>query len=407
MKMKYLLLITFITICVISNAQDKAKMYIDCYKNIAIQEMKRTGVPACISLAQGLVESNCGEGDLCKRSNNHFGIKCKNEWTGDKVYHDDDFKGECFRSYSTGADSYRDHSDFLKNRPNYSFLFNLDPSDYKAWAYGLKKAGYATETSYPQKLLKVINNYNLNQYTLIALNKLPDTTDSNLTMVTDNSLNTNTNVDTALTIVDNKTSASGITSTSSTTTTTITTKTTTSTTDGTTIVKDTILTEMIIPVSKTKGQLITPSTTEKVEDSVTIINTNTTINNIIATESDTKMDSVFTVNHTKAIYVNAGTATLLIAKHYNISLASLFDMNDMPNIDITPTPQIVYLEPKQSKGATTSHVVKENETLFDISQIEGVRLNKILEYNKLKKGSIVAVGKIILLQPQIAGKSTK
>ena len=82
-------------------------------------------------------------------------------------------------------------------------------------------------------------------------------------------------------------------------------------------------------------------------------------------------------------------------------------MNDMPNIDITPTPQIVYLEPKQSKGATTSHVVKENETLFDISQIEGVRLNKILEYNKLKKGSIVAVGKIILLQPQIAGKSTK
>ena len=147
----------------------KAEAYINKYKDIAMDEMIRSGVPAAITLAQGILESSYGESDLCIQSNNHFGIKCKEEWTGEKVYHDDDAKHECFRSYPDAAASYKDHSDFLKGRPWYASLFELQPTDFEGWAYGLKKAGYATEKDYPQKLLKVINDYNLNQYTLIAL----------------------------------------------------------------------------------------------------------------------------------------------------------------------------------------------------------------------------------------------
>lgn len=143
--------------------------YIDTYKQIAIDEMVRVGVPASITLAQGLLETENGNSDLVHRSNNHFGIKCKNTWTGEKVYHDDDASGECFRKYNTAAESYKDHSDFLKGRPPYQFLFSIDPTDYKSWARGLKKAGYATNPKYPEMLIKHIEDFDLNQYTLAGL----------------------------------------------------------------------------------------------------------------------------------------------------------------------------------------------------------------------------------------------
>ena len=135
--------------------------YINTYKFLAIQEMQRTGVPASIKLAQGILETQAGESDLVKRSNNHFGIKCKTAWNGNKVYHDDDEKGECFRAYGSAEDSYRDHSDFLKRSQRYAFLFQLDPADYKDWAKGLKKAGYATNPKYTQQLIKYIETYDL------------------------------------------------------------------------------------------------------------------------------------------------------------------------------------------------------------------------------------------------------
>ena len=118
---------------------DAVLAYIDEYKDLAIEEMVRTGVPASITLAQGILESQAGQSDLTLESNNHFGIKCKEEWTGDVVYHDDDAKNECFRSYPSAEQSYRDHSDFLRSRPNYAPLFDIDVTDYKGWAYGLKK----------------------------------------------------------------------------------------------------------------------------------------------------------------------------------------------------------------------------------------------------------------------------
>lgn len=156
-----------------AQSDDQILSYINIYKNIAMTEMQRSGVPASIILAQGIHETDAGTSELVHSSNNHFGIKCKNTWTGQTVSHDDDARGECFRSYASAEDSYRDHSDFLSQSPRYAFLFRLDPEDYASWAYGLKKAGYATNTRYPQILIKLIQDYHLDRYTLIAMGKLP------------------------------------------------------------------------------------------------------------------------------------------------------------------------------------------------------------------------------------------
>ncbi len=137
--------------------------YIDKYSRLAVEEMYRSGVPASITLAQGLLESRYGQAELAVKGNNHFGIKCHN-WRGKKMYHDDDRKGECFRVYKTPEESFRDHSDFLRYRDRYKFLFDLSPTDYKGWAYGLKKAGYATDPAYPKKLIKLIEEYDLHEY---------------------------------------------------------------------------------------------------------------------------------------------------------------------------------------------------------------------------------------------------
>ena len=152
--------------------------YIEKYKGIAMEEMLRTGVPASITLAQGIHESGAGTSVLVRKSNNHFGIKCKAEWQGERVYHDDDAAGECFRKYDDPMDSYRDHSDFLKKRSPYASLFTLDPTDYEAWAHGLKKAGYATNPKYAPILIKIIEDYKLQEYSLMALGRKQSANDA-------------------------------------------------------------------------------------------------------------------------------------------------------------------------------------------------------------------------------------
>ncbi|XLS28584.1 glucosaminidase domain-containing protein [Flavobacteriaceae bacterium M23B6Z8] len=138
--------------------------YIDTFKEIAKQNMLDYGIPASITLAQGILESGSGRGELTRKSNNHFGIKCHKGWTGDRAYHDDDAKGECFRRYNHPMFSFSDHSLFLTQRSRYAFLFDLKKDDYKAWAKGLRKAGYATDKKYPQKLISVIERYDLFKY---------------------------------------------------------------------------------------------------------------------------------------------------------------------------------------------------------------------------------------------------
>lgn len=137
--------------------------YIDIYKDIAQSEMKLYNIPASITLAQGILESGSGKGRLSVKANNHFGIKC-HDWTGKRIYHDDDKKGECFRKYKEAKTSFRDHSLFLTQRKRYAKLFDLKPGDYKSWAKGLKSAGYATDKKYPQKLISLIERYELYKF---------------------------------------------------------------------------------------------------------------------------------------------------------------------------------------------------------------------------------------------------
>ncbi|WP_298732075.1 glucosaminidase domain-containing protein [uncultured Chitinophaga sp.] len=164
---KFYLVVSFLIGCMpLLKAQTlTTQQYIARYKDIAIDEMRRSGIPASIKLAQGILETQSGNGWLVLNSNNHFGIKCKNNWVGETVKYDDDARQECFRKYSSAADSYRDHSAFLKNNPRYAFLFQFALEDYKSWAYGLKQAGYATSKTYPQQLIKIIEDYKLDQYT--------------------------------------------------------------------------------------------------------------------------------------------------------------------------------------------------------------------------------------------------
>ena len=155
--------IIIIALCSASDSTPQQK-YIERWGPTAVREMYRSGVPASITLAQGILESRSGESELASRGNNHFGIKCHSDWKGRTMKVDDDRRGECFRVYGNADDSFRDHSDFLRYQDRYKFLFDFDTKDYESWAYGLKKAGYATDPAYPSKLLKIIDDYDLSRF---------------------------------------------------------------------------------------------------------------------------------------------------------------------------------------------------------------------------------------------------
>ncbi|HEU0065539.1 MAG TPA: glucosaminidase domain-containing protein [Flavisolibacter sp.] len=292
------------------------RKYIDSYKDIAIAEMQRTGVPASITLAQGILETEAGTSDLVRASNNHFGIKCKGDWTGETVFHDDDAKGECFRKYNDPADSYKDHSDFLRTRPNYTSLFQIDPTDYEAWARGLKKAGYATNPKYAQILIKYINDYHLQDYTLIALNRKQPSDDI---VLTKNTTTASSNADLEIKPVAKR-----------------------------------------IHAEYPSGQ--------------------------------------FKINETNVVFVEKGTAFLKVASDYQVSLSRLFEFNDMNSTDIASDDQLVFLQRKRKTGSNDLHIVQEGETLYDIAQAEGIRMESLLNFNFLKPGMNPMAGEKLYLK---------
>jgi hypothetical protein len=161
--MKKVILLIFLFIPLLTFA-DNTEAYIKKYRKIAIKEMRRYGVPASITLAQGILESGSGNSRLAKKGRNHFGIKCTSDWHGRTMREDDDKKDECFRRYRKAKHSYRDHSEFIATKKRYEFLFEYDKRDYKSWANGLKKAGYATNPNYPTLLITLIEKYDLQKY---------------------------------------------------------------------------------------------------------------------------------------------------------------------------------------------------------------------------------------------------
>ena len=376
-----LIIVCFLLGIQASHAQaESTVVYIEQYKKIAVQEMKRTGIPASITLAQGILESNSGESNLAKKFNNHFGIKCKSDWKGETTFQDDDTKQECFRVYPNAAASFKDHSDFLKNRPNYAPLFNLDPVDDSAWAYGLKKAGYATASDYPKKILKIIDDYELSQYNFPEL----DTVDADIPVKK----------------------------------------------EITPIIKDTVpvkVAEVVInkPVAvdsvktTTQAQIFAADTTHIALSKLNGINatSNTVANDMpkmkgLEISKDTVKQVLFTIttkkiinypkekfkiNSVPVLWVKAGSSFLQIAQLHKISLYKLFAFNDVEEADVATKDQLVFLAQKKKSGNKSVHMAKEGETLYDISQTEGIQLSYLKMYNKTLSNGKLKEGTIVLL----------
>ena len=327
MKKLVIILSFFLTLSSLGQNSVDIVSYINNYKQMAILEMQRTGVPASIKLAQGIHETSAGKSVLVLKSRNHFGIKCKSTWTGSKVYHDDDARGECFRSYTSSSDSYMDHSNFLKGSERYSSLFQLDPTDYKGWAYGLKKAGYATNNKYSQIIIRLIEEYNLQQYSLIALGKLSPSEE----------LMAGT---------------------------------------GTSVIS------VSNPVlEKPVAALEFPIDEIKVDEKK-------------------YPGGEFTINNTRVIFAKSGTSLLGIAQQYDISLGRLMDFNDIRarGKDVLEKSQLVFLQRKRKVSSNEFHTVTKGESLYDISQEEGIRLESLAEYNLLKPHMVPAPGQKLYLQ---------
>lgn len=165
-RLSFLFAVLSIPVLLSAQGVMSRSLYVENYHKLAVNEMNRVGIPASIKLAQGMLESGNGNSVLARKSNNHFGIKCHSDWSGHKVYHDDDARGECFRKYESVYQSYIDHSDFLTSKSRYASLFDLDATDYKGWAKGLKKAGYATDPQYAHRLIQVIEENELHRFDL-------------------------------------------------------------------------------------------------------------------------------------------------------------------------------------------------------------------------------------------------
>jgi len=306
------ILLLLITVISYGQKAEVIENYIKTYRTIAIEEMKRTGVPAAIKLAQGIHETMAGQSELVLKSNNHFGIKCKEGYNGPYVLHDDDRPKERFMKYEDAMQSYRDHSDFLKNRPRYASLFQIEPTDYKGWAMGLKRAGYATNPKYPQLLIGLIEKYNLQEYTMIGLGQtqMPDELKEH------------------------------------------------------------------VAVQKQTIELET-----------------------VPEPAPTYPTGEFKINNTRAIFVKKGTSLQEIASQFNLMPNRLFDFNDFPfTSDIAPKDMLVFLQPKRTIGEKVFHEVKPGESIYDIAQTEGIRLESLLKYNNITKVTSPSIGSKLSLQ---------
>ena len=373
--------------------------YIEQYKAIAMKEMKRTGVPASITLAQAIVESNSGESNLAKNHNNHFGIKCKSDWTGAKAYQDDDAKQECFRAYDAAEQSFKDHSNFLKNRPNYVGLFLLDPVDDTAWAYGLKKAGYATATDYPKKLLKIIDDYELAQYNFPELANEIET--DSLTEVVDTPL-TKTASDTVISqpLVDSIKALS-------------------TDTIAKTVIQETKILNKPVGIEQTNANSYTTPLPIKqlAPASIAIADTVKSVKKEIPAPEEKPIESIapiynypegrFRINQVPVLLGKKDMSFVEIALQFNVPLYKLFEYNEIKEAILLDRDQLIFLAPKKKEGATSFHIVKYNTTLHEISQLEGVQLSQLKLYNPKLKEEVKEGTQVLLFKSKENSPSVK
>ncbi|MCQ2143759.1 MAG: glucosaminidase domain-containing protein [Bacteroidales bacterium] len=320
-------------------AQTAQQNYIDKYAEAAVAEMYRSGVPASITLAQGLLESGAGLSEMAREGNNHFGIKCHNDWKGKTMYFDDDAKNECFRKYSSVAESYEDHSNFLRYKDRYKFLFDYETTDYKSWCYGLKTAGYATDPSYATKLIKIIEDYRLYEYDSLTADQIKKGTGKVLLYPGRKETEAPEGAQTQTAArTEKKTSRTSPTR-----------------------------TEEKIPES--------PLQMEQPEAYVPK-----------ASLSFDLSRKIMTQNKVPFVYAMEGETYQSIADQYNLFLKEILRFNDLgKNEELSPG-TVVYIQKKKSSTARglNMHIVDENgETLRSIAQRYGVTVKSLMKRNGL------------------------
>jgi len=311
-------------------------IYIEQFSSLAVEEMYRSGIPASITLAQGLLESGYGLSELAVKGNNHFGIKCHNNWTGGKMYYDDDRKGECFRKYKSPEESYRDHSDFLRYRDRYKFLFDYKITDYESWAYGLKKAGYATDPAYPKKLIDLIEKYELYQYDRKpASYAKADRKAARKAEKEEKKADRKRQDDEQL-----PPSPSSV--------------------------------EQVKPLSDSQRQEFHFSLTRQ----------------------------MYSQNGVPFVYAVEGETYQSIAASNNLFEREILKFNDASRGDEPRPGTVVYLQPKKKQAAKglEKHVFEEGDTMRDIAQRYGVRLDRLYKLNSMPEGHTPKEGDIIRLR---------
>jgi LysM repeat protein len=332
------------------SAQDSREIdYIRAYAKIAVEEMELYKIPASITLSQGILETGGGQSRLADIANNHFGIKCKKEWTGKTISHTDDAPNECFRVYNSVQESYRDHSKFLTERPYYKDLFKLNLLDYKGWAYGLKKSGYATNPQYADILISRIEKYKLNEFDGLK----PDEVEKKLKELYGPS-------DIQL--------LSGL-----------------SETAGN--VKETIAAIVPDPVSGA------------IENAIE----NTVENPVKKIEYEKRSGNPMLrikkhPNGQDYIVVYEGETLAQIAKIYDISLKKLASYNELPEAGKLTPGQFLFFTKKKNKGVENQYKVQPGDNIYLIAQKTGIKIKKLYKYNHLKAGQQPKTGSILNLR---------
>jgi LysM repeat protein len=339
---------------------ERAKNYVKQYAAYAIADQRSTGVPAAVTLGQGILETEAGLSELMVKANNHFGIKCKNNWQGETFLHTDDAKDECFKKYASAQESYHDHSAHLLKNPRYKILFTYSQTDYAKWAHGLKKCGYATNPKYAYQLIKIIEEYRLQEFSYAAL-------DSNY-KIEENILLPGE--ETAIAANDNTRKEEIV-----------------------TMRKDTTVVKTVAKATASE-----PAAPNKnvVTDTITAVpNTAEAVANTEVGEVD--RENILTANGLKAVFVHKDESLLPYAIKYRIRYAHLLEMNDLPDEPLA-FDTYLYLEKKHALGLKSKHQVKDGETLLMVAQEEGIQLKKLAALNLLQPNEQPVTGTALYLQ---------
>ena len=326
--------------------------YINAYKDLAVSEMKRTGVPASITLAQGMIESDYGRSSLARLGNNHFGIKCHNDWTGQTIRQNDDRRNECFRKYRRPEDSFYDHSDFLRTGSRYRFLFDLESTNYKAWANGLKKAGYATHPDYANMLIRKIEENRLYDF------------DRGYTASTYKP--------------QSKVQQSGAGNTQ----------------PGKT--SPAVQKTGSAPAQSQSQPQPQPQSQPQSQPQPPLKESTITFGDVMA-----RAPRIMENNRVQYIIVKDGETKEKLEKDFQLLKWELARYNDL-DANFTPVPgQMLYLEPKRDRAefGTEYHIAAEGETMQMISQKYGIRLKSLLDMNGMAEGGKPVKDQKIRLQP--------